>query len=213
MNIGRINLDEGQEPGGGLTGYLSDVPRLILLILMLLGAIIGGYYNSVSDRPEKVIKRSLNKSLGKSFKASLEGSTTLKNSVLSLHRTRQQYTPGKGITSSSRPADNDSDSSSHGVIPDAFSGLAALHHTTFITEHNKEDMYGHATRHYSGSFKRPADGDGDAFVYAYEYWIDMTSLLAVRLMLTTVERNADVDDKGEPVSKVTYINIRFHDWR
>jgi len=203
MSIGRINLD--------VSGYLSDTPRLILLVLMLLAGIIGGYVNSALDRPEKLVSASLKKSLNHSFKASLEGITTLKDSVLSIHRTRQQYLPGKGIASSSRSANGNGMSASQGVDFDAFNGLEALRHATHITEQYKEDMYGHATRHFTGTFTLPADNN--SFVHAYEYWMDMTSLRAVRLVITTVERNTGVDGKGDSVSKVTHINIRYYDWR
>ena len=211
MSFGRINMDEGQESGGDLNRYLSDVPRLILLVLMLLAAIIGGYINSALDRPEKLVGASLKKSLDHSFRASLEGTTTLQDSVLSIHRTRQQYSPGKGITSSSRSANGNGVTASPGVYFDAFNSLEALRHTTHITEQYKEDMYGHATRHFTGAFTLPTDNK--TFVHAYEYWIDMTSLRAVRLVITTVERNAGVDDKGESISKITHTNIRYFDWR
>ena len=51
MSFGRIQLDEGENAGGGLTGYFSDIPRLILLILMFLAAVTGGYINTVLDQP------------------------------------------------------------------------------------------------------------------------------------------------------------------
>ena len=201
MSFGRINLD--------VSGYLSDTPRLILLVLMLLAAIIGGYINSALDRPENLVGASLKKSLDHSFKASLEGTTTLQNSVLSIHRTRQQYSPGKGITSTSRSANGNSITASPGVDFNALNCLEALRHATNITELYKEDMYGHATRHFTRTFTLPSDSD--KYVHAYEYWIDMTSLRAVRLVITTVERNVGVDDKGGSVSKITYINIRYYD--
>ena len=203
MSFGRINLD--------VSSYLSDTPRLILLVLMLLAAIVGVYINSALERPEKLVSSSLKRSLDHSFKASLEGMTTLQDSVLSIHRTRQQYSPGKGITSTSRSANGNGMTASPGVDFDAVNCLEALRHATLITEQYKEDMYGHATRHFTGTFKLPADND--TFVHAYEYWIEMTSLHAVRLVITTVERNAGVDDKGESVSKITHTNIRYYDWR
>ena len=58
MSFGRIQLDEGENAGGGLTGYFSDIPRLILLILMFLAAVNrGGYINTVLDQPARVINR------------------------------------------------------------------------------------------------------------------------------------------------------------
>ena len=203
MSFGRINLD--------VSDYLSDIPRLILLVLMLLAGIIGVYINSALERPEKLVDASLKKSFEHSFRASLEGTTTLQGSVLSIHRTRQQYSPGKGITSTSRSAKGNGMTASTGVDFNALNCLEALRHATHITEQYKEDMYGHATRHFTGTFTLPTDSD--KYVHAYEYWIDMTNLRAVRLVITTVERNAGVDGKGESVSKITYINIRYYDWR
>jgi len=102
-------------------------------------------------------------------------------------------------------------SASQGVNFDALNGLEALRHVTHINEQYKEDMYGHATRHFTGTFTLPADNN--TFVHAYEYWMDMTSLRAVRLVITTVERNTGVDGKDDSVSKITHTNIRYYDWR
>ena len=72
-------------------------------------------------------------------------------------------------------------------------------------------MYGYGTRHFTGSFSLPTDGD--SIVHAYEYWIEMRSLRAVRLLMTTVERNAEVTAQGDSLSKVSFVNIRYHDWK
>ncbi len=202
MNIGNFNLNEGEEP----SGYFSDISRLILLILMLLGAIIGGYYNKVTDQPVRVINRSLKKSFACQFRASLEGATSIRDFVLSNYRSRQLYSPDRGLVTPSG-----SRITSQSPFFDALSGLKAINHSNLIIEHNREDMYGHATRHYSGSFSLP--GDSKSIAHTYEYWIDTRSLLPVRLLLTKEEKNIAVDDKGKPISRVTFLNIRFYDWR
>ncbi|MBN1294517.1 MAG: hypothetical protein JXB48_21950 [Candidatus Latescibacteria bacterium] len=210
MSIGRIQLDESENSEGALTGYLSDVPRLILLILMLCAAVIGGYVNSNLDKPVKVINRSVEKSLARSFRASIEGTTSIGDSVVARHRDHVRYVPGKGLRSLSGSANDTGRPLSEKSQFDALSALRSVQTAPFITEREKEDMYGHGTRHYTGSFSLSTDGD--SVVHAYEYWIDMRKLLAVRLLMTTVEQSPVVNALGDSLSKVTFINIRYHDW-
>ena len=94
---------------------------------------------------------------------------------------------------------------------DSFSAFWILSHITFIRELKKQDMYFNPTRHYTGSYRLP--DDGDSTVHAFEYWINMQSLLPVRLITTTVERNVAVDRENEPISRITYTNIGYYDWK
>ena len=71
-------------------------------------------------------------------------------------------------------------------------------------------MYGHGTRHFSGSFKLPED-DASA-VNIFEYWIDMRSLLPVRVNIVQLERNVSTDSEGNSVSKEMYMTIRYSNW-
>ena len=183
----------------------SDLSRLLLFVFMLLAAIVGGHFNKVSNKPSNVLSRSINKSLKLTFKASLEGSITLKDSTLCTFRSRQIYSPEKGLSvlSNIRSADQ--------APLDVLSALESLRNAENITEYNKEDMYGHPTQHFSGTFN--LDGDNDSIAYVFEYWIDMRSLLAVRINIAKVERNVLTDSEGNTFSKETYLNIRYYDWR
>ena len=101
MNIGEIKLDGDFESRRSKKskGHQDDLSRLILLVLMILAAVIGGYYNKISDQPVKIVNRSLKKSLSRPFRASLEGETTVSDSVINTYRYHQSYTPGKGTNS------------------------------------------------------------------------------------------------------------------
>ena len=68
-------------------------------------------------------------------------------------------------------------------------------------------MYAHPTLRYAGSLWNSA---GDSLhAYTFICWIDMRERVLVRLELSGVQRNAGVDANGEPVSKETYLNIRY----
>ncbi|MCE5250829.1 hypothetical protein LLG96_11475 [bacterium] len=212
MNIGEIKLDGDFESRRSKKskGYQDDLPRLILLLLMLLAAVIGGYYNKISDQPIKIVNRSLKKSLGQPFRASLEGETTISDSIINTYRDHQSYTPGKGTASPARTGGYYSAITVPAFFFDAAGILEELRNSLKVSEGDREDMYGHGTRHFSGSLK-PA-GAPDSVICVYEYWIDIRSRLAVRLSVTVVERNAVPRVDDEPMSRVTYINIRYHDW-
>ena len=88
--------------------------------------------------------------------------------------------------------------------------MESILHAENAVEYEREDMYGHGTRLFSGSLKFP--GDDDSVACVFKYWIDIRSHLAVRLHIAKVERNVSTFSDGEPASRVTYINIRYHDW-
>ena len=92
----------------------------------------------------------------------------------------------------------------------AFSAIEALMYAQHITEHEKEDMYGYGTRHFSGSIVFPEENDSVSFMF--EYWIDMRVLQPVRLIVSKVERDKAFDIQQNPVSRVTYLNIRYFNW-
>jgi len=205
VNFSSINLDEG-DVSGKRRGFFQDVSNVILLIITLLSAICGGYYSNYSNQPLNVIDSSLKKTGNKQFRASVESSTTIGDSVISNFKSHQRYFPGHGlVTSSGSPL------SGEGMEHDSLSAFRIFSHTTFIREQKRQDMYGNPTRHYSGSYRLP--DDGDSTVHAFEYWINMRKLLPVRLVITTVVRNVAVDDENEPISRITYTNIGYSYWR
>jgi len=183
----------------------ADLAKLFLLSCMLIAAILGGYYNSISDRPENVIKRSIKKSLKRSFRASIQGSASLKGNIANIYRSHQKYDPENGLSMIS-------DTSSSNQVPyNASNAIEILRYTKNAAEYAREDMYGHGTRHLGGTLKLP--GDADSIAHVFEYWVDMRSLLAVRLDIAKVVRNVSIDSKGNSVSREIYINFRYYDWR
>ena len=183
--------------------YYHDLPRLLLLLAMLLCAIAGGIYNSYKNKPEKILLRSMKETLAEPFRASLEGSTSLKRIQLAYYRSRQRYSPGNGLNVEMERNSDDKE-----TLPfDALTALQALEKAVDIREYDREDMYGHGTRHFYGVLDFP--GTGESVVHAFEYWMDFRSYKAVRLVITRVRRNVAVDDHGNSVSKETYINIWF----
>ena len=204
MNIGQLGPGEFDGPSKG--GYFHDLPRLILYVIMLMSVIFGVYYNNYSNQPLNVIGRSLKKTHDKQFSARMESTTTIGDSVISDFKSQQRYIPGRGLVTP-----DGSPLSAGGMKQDSFSAFLILSHILSIMELNKQDMYFNPTRHYTGSYRLPDDGDSTG--HAFEYWINMRSLLPVRLITTTVERNVAVDRENEPISRITYTNIGYYNWK
>ncbi len=216
MELGKINLDGNRDLQDVMgesrfaksrtsDSIAHDLPRLLLLLFMLMAATFGGICNHYTNSPVKIVKRSMTRTVEHPFRASLEGSTALKSISLASYRERQQYTPETGLAAEiiERPSDGD-------VPPfDALTALLALEYADAVVEHDREDMYGHGTRHFSGSLALP--GMSEDMVYVFEYWCDIRTYRAVRLIVTEAERNAAVDDRGNAISRETYINIWFYD--
>lgn len=183
------------------TSIQEDLPRLLLLLFMLVSAIAGGIYNYRADRPEVIVRTSMKVTLDEPFRASIEGSTSLKHIMLDYYRLRQTITDG-GVV------ENENLGGSSAPPFDARSAVEALSYASEIVEYDHEDMYGHGTRHFAGILTLPERSEVTHF--AFEYWSDIRSNKAVRLIVTKVERNAAVDDKGVSVAKETYLNIRYY---
>ncbi|HUT62872.1 MAG TPA: hypothetical protein VMZ04_02840 [Anaerolineae bacterium] len=220
MNIGRFDLNEKhdifhsrrrltQSSRSTESDYYHDLPRLILLLLIFAGAIFGYYYESYRNKPMRIIQNSIDKTIDHTFMASLEGTFTIKNSIFAIYRSHQSYAPDRGITVLSDRGKSSIDSLQEAPF-NAFSTIEALMYAQHITEHEKEDMYGYGTRHFSGSIVFPEENDSVSFVF--EYWIDMRVLQPVRLIVSKVERDKAFDIQQNPVSRVTYLNIRYFNW-
>ena len=205
MNLGNFEMNEGEKPKSE-GSLLNDASRLILLLLMLFGGIAGIFIIDKAEKPLKIIERSLSKKQNLKFRASIEGSVTIGGFVNDTIKSRQKYSVETGIVTEDETKLPEND----GVF-DANRALDAIHYVSFINEHKKEDMYGHGTRHYSGSLKFP--DDGESTVRTFEYWSDMRNHLPVRLILTTVESDLGINKFGLPISRVTYMNIRYYGWR
>jgi len=101
--------------------------------------------------------------------------------------------------------------SSNGLPFDSVETLKELARAQNVHEHDKQDMYGHGTRHFSGTL--PPVVDNDRIARVFDLWIDVRNFLPVRLSITQVERGAGSDAAGNPVSRETYLNIRYFGWR
>ncbi len=214
MNIGQITQSDEQknaprrsgltpEYTGGRAKLESDIMRLALLLLMLAAGIFGAFYHSHINKPGYVIRHSLKKSHGRAFKSSLEGNMYLAGNRLAHYRARYEFHPKHGL----RTAQNESTDE----IPyDSVEALKLLEEVRDPVEYEKEDMFGHGTRHFTGSCIEYAGDDSTAF--AFEFWTDMRSQLPVRLDIARVDRNAAVNESGEAVSRETYLTIRYHNW-
>ncbi len=205
MNIDLLGLNKGDVYHKD-DNHTQDLPRNILYVIMIMSAIIGFLYNNYSNKPLNVIGSSLKKTHNKQFKARMESTTTIGDSVISDFRSQQRYVPGRGLVTP-----DGSPLSVGGMKQDSFSAFRILSHIIFIRELNKQDMYSNPTRHYTGSYRLP--DDGDSTVHAFEYWINMRNHLPVRLIMTTVERNVAADRENELISRVTYTNIGYYDWQ
>lgn len=183
----------------------NTITRAVFFAIIFLSTLWGLYYYSVSNRPSKVIKESVTASLKLSFNASIEGSVSLDENILNVFRSHQRYKPGQGIIILS-------DTSSPRKLPfDALIALKSLQKAIQVNEQKREDMYSHGSRHFSGIVTMQENSVSSDYVF--EYWYDVRNRLAVRLSFARVDRNAGTDTKGEPVSKETYINIGYDDWR
>ena len=212
MRFGLYKLDDGKDSSsggsGGGKGFASietDLGRLFLLGFMLVAAIIGGYMSRSSSEPSYVLESSIEISLQQSFRTSLEGSVSFRGAVLESYRSHHSYGPDKGLSAIS-------EESASGKPPfDPLSAFELILKTETIIEHEKQDMYGHGTQHFSGSLA--IDGDSESVGGIFNYWVDMKTHEAVRLEIAKVERNITTPDDPEPASRETYINIRFFDFR
>lgn len=215
MELGRINLDgnrdlqdvmgESRFPESRTSDSIAhDLPRLLLLLFMLMAATFGGICNHYTNTPVKIVKRSMTRTVEHPFRASIEGSTALKSISLAFYRERQHFSPETGLVTEIIERTPGED----GPPFDALTALHALEFADAVVEHDREDMYGHGTRHFNGVLALP--GKSEDMVYVFEYWCDIRTYRAVRLIVTEAERNAAVDDRGNAISRETYINIWYY---
>ena len=181
----------------------SQLGRTLFLGILMFSFVLGLYINSKINVPSKTIDRVIKKSQSKFFMASLEGYVSMKDSLEKKFRTRETYIPEKGITVSK--AYVTADSSPVNAL-DALKNLSSIKN---VRELKKEDMYGAATRHFTGDIQNVSDGKTSSI---FELWINMYTIMPVRLSIIEIERNAAQDSIGEPVSRITSYNIRYHNW-
>ncbi len=215
MELGKIDLGGSDDVvrerrfdnDGTSDSFYHDMPRLLLLLAMLLAAVVGYVVKQKNNTPDEIIRRSVETMLARPFRTSLEGVSTLKNIPLGYYRSRHSYHPEQGLTENPLvPGSGVSDAKEPPFDP--VTALEALSHLSSVNENDREDMYGHGTRHFDGVLALPGVDD-ESTVTVFEFWVDMRNLQAVRLVLTTIERNIAVDDRGRTFNKETYLNIRY----
>jgi hypothetical protein len=189
----------------GIGGMSGDWPRLVLLLLVMMGFLIGFILHAHSKNPKNVLRDSVNKITKQPFQTSIEGKNSLGDSTLVTYRYRQAYTPVKGITTTSFSAGNSREASFNSL-----DALKFLLNPTSVKEVERQDMFGHPTRHFYGEFRKSGRNKAIYTSYFFEYWVDMQSFKAVRLSISTVERNVTVDAKGDSIAAETYLNIRYY---
>ncbi|MFC1551846.1 hypothetical protein ACFL6P_04695 [Candidatus Latescibacterota bacterium] len=212
MRFGYYKLGDGQGSSSGDSGERkgtasieTDLGRLFLLGFMLVAGIIGIYLSRSSNEPSYVLESSIEKTLQQSFRTSLEGSVSFRGAVLESYRSHHRYDPDNGLSAISRER-------SSGQPPvDPLSAFEWILQTETIIEHDKQDMYSHGTRHFSGSLV--IEGDSGSVGGIFNFWVDMKTHEAVRLEIAKVERDITTPDDPEPASRETYINIRYFDFR
>lgn len=182
---------------------VDDLSRLILFGILAVIALVGYFYDSHINKPQNVLVKSVEKTLGKSFRMSIEGKTSLQDSTIARYRSRESYYPGRNSKVETMP----------GAGPAPFGALEIMdliRNAARSTEMKKEDMYGKPTRHFSGETFRKTPVPGMPAGYYFEYWADMRNLAAVRIMLTGVCRDVAVNARGDSISSETVINVGFY---
>ena len=188
-----------KKPAGGI----DDLSRIVLLLILGLAALAGYFFKSHYNKPMNVIKSSISKTISKPYKASIEGKTSLQDSIIDVYRERESYVPEKGPATESSPGSAASPLNTR-------IALDMVRDATRVFETDREDMYGHPSRHFYGEITLKNSNPGLPSGYYFEYWADMRNLAAVRLMLTGVRRDVAVNAKGDSVSAETMVNIRFY---
>lgn len=198
-----IRMRESDSGDGQRSGGFDDWSRVVLFVLLLLAAAFGYYFTIHINQPKRVLNTSVVKTLKSPFKASIEGRTVLRDSLLAVYRSREIHTPGREIAVESAPE-------SSPAPFDTRQALELVRAASRAEELEREDMYGHPTRHFYGEISCGNAGANRPSGYYFEYWADLRDLSAVRLIMTGVCRNAAVDAKGDSISSETSLNIRFH---
>jgi len=212
MLMKRVNMEKGHidslfkhkssassRPKGSLG---SDWPRLALLLLVMTGFGVGFIVNIHSNNPKNILRDSIRKMEKQKFHASIEGKISLSDSILAQYRYRQLFVPGKGISTIFNSSEGE-------ISLNALSLLKSLYNAERVKEDDRQDMYGHPTRHFYGVTRVSATEQAASSSFYFEYWLDMRTMNSVRLSFSKADRNSAVDSVGNPISTETYLNIRY----
>ncbi len=206
MSRGYADYMKMQQPdpgsGKGTSSGLEDWSRVILLAILGLAALGGYIYTTHMNKPKTILGVSVSKTLETPFKASMEGKTVLRDSLLAVYRSWESYTPEGGIAAERSPEASPAPF-------DAREALELVRQAVRAEEMDREDMYGHPTRHFYGEIICGNGAKDRPSGYYFEYWADLRDLKAVRLIMAGACRDVAVDAKGDSISSETSLNIRF----
>ncbi len=180
----------------------ADLERLVFLILLVIVFFIGLFYHLANNTPVAVLTSSVDRALRRPFRISLEGGVSINRRSLEAYRVHYYYQPGDSLA----------------VEPPVISAMPPIDPVTALNliravpnprEYIRQDMYSQPTRHLGGTWHDAADSSK---VYIFNLWLNISSRDIVRLEISGVQRNVDVDRNGDPVSRETYLNMRYFDY-
>ena len=181
------------------TLFIDDLSRLVLLVIILLATVAGYFFQTHINNPANLIRSSIKKTLGSPYSASIEGRCAVGDSVIASYRSRELFKPGEGLKTISAPGD---------IIPETtHTLLERFKKVRVVKELDREDMYGHPTRHFYGKIDGGLCGNGS--ISYFEYWLDFRDGKAVRLIMSSVVRDVAVKANGDSLSRETSVNILF----
>jgi hypothetical protein len=196
------NRKAADSAGQKTAPYTDDLARLILFFIIFCAFGIGYVIHSHENNPRHLLRESVERTIRSRYIASIEGKTSIGDSVIALYRIREEYRPGTGVAELFSAGDAHLPFTSLDLLNRARSTVRAK-------EMRREDMYGHPTRHFYGIFTKGPDGGSEKGGVYFEFWMDFKDLTAVRLTITTVNRNVTMNAAGDSLSKETYLNIRY----
>ena len=183
-------------------GYGDDLSRLILLFLIFCALVVGYFINSRANDPHRLLRESVELTIRSRYIASIEGKTSIGDSVIAVYRSREAYRPGIGVSELFSAGDGTPPFTSLDLLGCVRSAVRAK-------ELKREDMYGHPTRHFYGEYTNRPGGNSEGNGGYFEFWMDFKNHSAVRLTVTTVRRNVTMNAAGDSLSRVIYLNIRY----
>ena len=163
--MGFQGLSHKDPAGGDKSGSFRDEFSRPLLFLIIIAAFAAGYVlHTRANKPVRVIKASVEKTLKAGYSASIEGNDSIGDSLLAEFRIRESFTPGAGISTVFAPEDSAPPANSLQLIEQ-------LRAVTNAKELKREDMYGHPARHFYGDFPGGIGKTGVS-TSVFEYWVD-----------------------------------------
>jgi hypothetical protein len=184
------------------TVYTDDLSRLIVFFILFVLFIIGFVITEYGKNPKRMLSGAIERTIHSRYTASIEGRTTVGDSLIADYRSRETYDPKSGV----------SEFFSGGTAKPPRTSLELLGSvlaTTSVREIKRQDMFGRPTQHFTGTVPKNPKSDTGGAGASFEAWVDFRDHTIVRLSVTTVRRNVTVSARGDSLSAATYLTIRF----